>query len=179
MSNSSSLISLNDLLFFPYIDENGTINQELEGRIGIYAIFNQDKNLEYVGYSRNILVSLKQHLIRQVDNCYWLKFYTIDRPNRTILEDIKNHWLRENGVLPRGNHGDEKLWTQPMDTKLTMTAEDNSQYQQGDELGKIKVLKKVARRVEEEIKEKLRQRNFQMEIRFHPKLKEEGLLDIK
>ncbi|BAQ66825.1 GIY-YIG nuclease family protein [Geminocystis sp. NIES-3709] len=179
MSNSSEQILLKDLEFLSYIDENGVINPELEGIIGVYAIFNQEKILQYVGYSRNLLVSLKQHLARQPDKCYWFKFHKIDRANRTILEEIRRNWIEENFELPLGNGEQESLWTQPIDAKLTMTEEDKAQYQQTDELGKIKLLKKVARRLEEEIKTQLENRQVTMEIRFNPKLKEEGLLDLK
>jgi hypothetical protein len=81
--------------------------------------------------------------------------------------------------LPQGNGEAENLWTQSIDAKLTMTEDDKLQYQQTDELGKIKLLKKVARRLEEEIKTTLENRHVKMEIRFNPKLKEEGLLDLK
>ena len=47
-------------------------------------------------------------------------------------------------------------------------------------LAKIdKLLKQVARRVEETILAKLQQRGVTTEIRFSPKLKEQGLLDLK
>ncbi|MFN6180174.1 MAG: GIY-YIG nuclease family protein, partial [Dolichospermum sp.] len=48
-----------------------------------------------------------------------------------------------------------------------------------DELQKSKVLKTVARRVEEEILAILEARGLKTQIRFNPKLKEVGLLDLK
>lgn len=179
MSDSFSQILLKNLTFAPYIDENGIVNSELENKIGIYAIFNNEKNLEYVGYSRNLFMSLKQHLVRQTDKCYWFKYYLIERPSRSILEEIRSNWLAENDDLPKGNAEEEVFWTQPIDAKLTMTEDDKAQYRQNDELGKIKLLKKIARRLEEEVKQKLQNRNVTMEIRFNPKLKEDGLLDLK
>lgn len=178
MSNNCVEISLNDLELISYINEKGFINDDIQGKIGVYAIFNQDKILQYVGYSRNLLVSLKQHLIRQPEQCYWYKFYQIDRANRTVLEEIRRNWLEENGELPKGNGEEESFWTQPIDAKLTMTEDDKLEYQNSDELGKIKLLKKVARRLEEEIKTFLENRHVKMEIRFNPKLKEKGLLDL-
>jgi hypothetical protein len=41
------------------------------------------------------------------------------------------------------------------------------------------VLKQVARRAEAEILDVLKARGVQVEIRFNPKLKEAGLLDLK
>ncbi|AUC59998.1 hypothetical protein AA637_02010 [Cyanobacterium sp. HL-69] len=179
MINNIEQIVLSNLPYISYLNDNGDINDKLTGKIGLYAIFNYYKKLEYIGYSRNLLLSLKQHLIRQPDKCYWLKYHVIERPSRSILEEIKQKWLEENGSTPSGNGEDEGLWTQPIDTKTTMNDDDKQQYNSLDELGKIKLLKKVARRYEEIIKNQLDERGVKFEVRFNPKLKEDGLLDLK
>jgi hypothetical protein len=179
MDSTVSHITLASLTFHPYLDQQGMIKPELENKIGVYAIFNESQVLEYVGYSRNLLFSLKQHLVRQPDKCYWFKYYLIERPSRSILEEIRQQWVKENPQIAQGNEERENLWTQPINAKLALTAEEKQQYEQNDELGKIKLLKKVARRVEEKIKNQLTTRQVNMEIRFNPKLKEQGLLDLK
>lgn len=61
-----------------------------------------------------------------------------------------------------------------------MTPEEQSNYANAlDELTQMKLLKNVARRVEAEILAVLEQRGLRMQIRFNPKLKETGLLDLK
>jgi len=62
-----------------------------------------------------------------------------------------------------------------------MTPEEENNYQNIaiDELGKSKVLKNVARRIEEEILAVLKARGVNTQIRFNPKLKEAGFLDLK
>lgn len=179
MNTENNTPSLSNLQFIAYLTENGTIPAELEQKIGIYAIFNQDKILQYVGYSRDLALSLKQHLVRQPSQCYWLKVQTISKPSRAILENIRSNWLTENGTIPLGNSNDEAKWCQPIDAKLLMTTEEKQEYQNSEDIAKIKLLKKISRRVETEIIEKLQARNIQMEIRFNPKLKEQGLLDLK
>jgi hypothetical protein len=179
MSIPSEITTLASLNFIPYLDENGEISPEFQNKIGVYAIFNQDKELQFVGYSRDIYLSLKQHLVRQSQQCYWLKIQTIARPSRSILEEIRQVWIKENGSIPVGNAQDEAIWSQPIDAKTAMTEAEKEEYAQGGDLEKIKVLKKVARRVEGEIQEQLKERGVSMEIRFSPKLKEEGLLDLK
>lgn len=171
--------SLKDLEYIPYLNDTGILPEELQGKIGIYAIFNQDKTLQLVNYSRDIYLSLKQHLVRQPQSCYWLKVETIERPNRTRLETIRDAWIEENGVKPVGNAADFVIWNDPIDAKLSMTDEENLKYEKGDELMQIKLLKQVARRVEAKILEGLKSRGVQTEIRFNPKLKESGLLDLK
>ncbi|MEB3309445.1 MAG: GIY-YIG nuclease family protein [Snowella sp.] len=171
--------TLDDLEFLSYLNEQGSIDENLQGKIGVYAIFDEAKMLQFVGYSRDIYLSLKQHLVRQPDKCYWLKLQTIDRPSRTVLEATKQQWMTENEGIPEGKQTVESVWTDPIDAKLTMTDEDKIAYENQDELGKIKFLKSVARKLETEIQEKLSDRGVKMEIRFNPKLKEQGLLDLK
>ncbi len=179
MSSETPIPALSDLDYIPYLDEGGNLPESLSGKIGVYAIFDADKSLQLVNYSRDIYVSLKQHLVRQPQSCYWLKAETIERPNRTRLETIRKAWIEENGDIPPGNGQVEAIWNQPIDAKKTMTDEDKSTYNKSEELGKIKLLKKIARRVEAEIVEQLNARGVQTEIRFNPKLKEQGLLDLK
>jgi hypothetical protein len=179
MTAPTENFTLASLEYVPYLDENGCISEDVRGKIGVYAIFARDKKLQFVGYSRDIYLSLKQHLVRQPQGCYWLKFQTITRPSRSILEEMRRAWIEENGATPPGNGEAEAVWTQPIDAKSAMTDEEKAQYNQTDELGQTKILKKVARRVEEKIKEQLAQREVKMDIRFNPKIKEQGLLDLK
>lgn len=179
MTSETQIPSITALEYIPYLDETGNLPEQLSGKIGIYAIFDQEKNLQFVSYSRDIYLSVKQHLVRQPKSCYWLKVQTIDRPNRTMLENIRDAWIAENGVKPVGNDADEAIWTQPIDAKTSMTEEDKQSYEKGDELMQMKLLKNVARRVEAEILADLKSRGVQTEIRFNPKLKENGLLDLK
>jgi len=60
-----------------------------------------------------------------------------------------------------------------------MTPEEEATYQASDELGKMKTLKRVARRIEAEVLATLVERGVQMQLRFDPKLKEAGLLNLK
>lgn len=179
MTTPTEIPLLNSLDYISYLDENGKIPESLQGQIGVYAIFNQDKILQYVGYSRDIYLSLKQHFIRQNQGCYWLKLQTIERPSRTILEGIQQAWITENGSIPPGNGEDEPLWNHPIQVKPLMTPEEQSQYEKNDDIGQEKLLKQVARRVEEQILSELKARGLQEEIRFNPKLKTSGLLDLK
>ncbi|HBL13129.1 MAG TPA: Nuclease subunit of the excinuclease complex [Cyanobacteria bacterium UBA11162] len=179
MISETQTPSLADIDYIPYLDDQGELQESLQGKIGIYAIFDPDKTLQLVNYSRDIYLSLKQHLVRKPESCYWLKIKTIDRPNRTILETIRDAWIAENGANPPGNSVDETVWNHPIDAKQMMTDEEHSTYSKSDELGQIKLMKNVARRVESQILEQLKARGVQTEIRFNPKLKEQGLLDLK
>ncbi|RUR78253.1 GIY-YIG nuclease family protein [Chlorogloeopsis fritschii PCC 9212] len=180
MSTETNIPSLLSLAYVPYIDNNGQLPENFQGKIGVYAIFHQEKVLQYVGYSRDVYLSLKQHLVRQPQKCYWVKIQTIERPSRTVLENIEKAWIEENGSVPVGNKDDKDQWTQPIDAKVLMTPEEYANYENSiDEVAKTKIIKNVARRVEVEILKVLEERGLQAQIRFNPKLKEEGLLDLK
>lgn len=171
--------SLTDLAYLEYLDKDGKVREELAGKIGAYAIFDREKNLQYTGYSRDIYLSLKQHLVRQTENCYWVKINAIGKPNRKILEETCQAWQAENGSIPPGNSNEKIAWTDAIDCCNAMSEAEKIEYQNSDEITRTKLLKQIARRVETEIKERLKQRGVQTEMRFNPKLKEKGLLDLK
>ncbi len=179
MTTEIAIPSLFSLEYIPYIDTNGQLPEQFQGKVGVYAIFAGDKLLQYVGYSRDVYISLQQHLVRQPQKCYWLKVQTIDRPSRTILENIREAWMSENGSIPDGNTREESKWTQPIDAKITMTPDEQKHYTATDEITQVKILKNAARRVEGQILAQLESRGVKMQIRFNPKLKEKGLLDLK
>ncbi|MFM7576196.1 MAG: GIY-YIG nuclease family protein [Microcystaceae cyanobacterium] len=170
----SQIPDLASLPWIPYLTEAGIFAEDWQRKIGVYAIFDEAQTLQYVGYSRDIEASLKQHLVRQSDRCYGLKVYLIERPSRSVLEAVRSAWLKD-GELPL----EESAWTDPIDAKLTMTEAEKVQYQMQDELGQIKLLKNLARRLEAKIQAQLQQRGVTLELRFNPKLKEQGLLDLK
>jgi hypothetical protein len=178
---TETTIALSSIDYIPYIDDSGQLPENLQGKIGVYAVFNQEKDLQFVGYSRDVYLSLRQHLIRQPEYCYWMKVQTIERPSRAILEGIEKAWIEENGSIPIGNGENKEKWTQAIDAKALMTAEERSSYESpnNDDIAQMKIVKNVARRVEADILKVLEMRGLQMQVRFNPKLKEEGLLDLK
>jgi len=179
MSTQIEVPNLASLEYLAYLNSEGYIDENIQGKIGVYAIFDQSQLMQYVGYSRDVYLSLKQHLIRQPQKCYWVKLQTIDRPSRKILDEIAASWIKENGQTPTGNDEDKIIWTEPINANPTMTEEEKAQFEQNDELGQIKIRKNVARRLEAEIQQQLSDRGVAMNIRFNPKLKEKGLLDLK
>ncbi|MBV6624002.1 MAG: GIY-YIG nuclease family protein [Rivularia sp. (in: Bacteria)] len=181
MATQTNIPELTTLEYIPYINEDGNLPQQYQGKIGVYAIFDREKTLQFVGYSRDVFLSLRQHLVRQPELCYWLKVETIERPSRKILEEIEQAWIAQNASLPAGNGENKDKWISPINAKALITPEEQANYDNPihDEMAKIKIIKNVARRVEADILKQLEARGLQMQFRFNPKLKEEGLLDLK
>lgn len=176
---SMSLPTLAALDFLPYINDEGMICPELTGKIGLYGIFDANQTLCYVGYSRDVTKSLQQHLVRCPDQCHWLKIFQGDRPSRTLLEEMRTAWITENGTVPPGNGPEEPLWTQPIDVTQNLTDIKRETIAQSSELERAKLLKDYARQREASIKQTLMDRGLRLDLRFQPKLKEQGLLDLK
>ncbi len=51
---SPCLPSLASLELVPYIDDRGQLPAQFQGKVGVYAIFDQAHVLQYIGYSRDI-----------------------------------------------------------------------------------------------------------------------------
>lgn len=178
MTSQAASPTLAELPFAPYLSADGCLPTELQRQIGIYAIFDRDQSLQYVGYSRDVYQSLKQHLVRQPESCWWYKVQTVDRPSRTLLENLRQAWINESkefSLTPQ----EEAAWANAIDAKQTMTAAEHAEYAALGEVEQIKYLKNIARRLEAQILETLQARGVTMDLRFNPKLKEEGLLDLK
>ena len=179
MTTKDRVPDLQSLDYFPYLNDDGLIDDKLSKKIGVYAIFNEGKRIQFIGYSRDVYLSLKQHLVRQPANCYWLKFKIIEHPNRSILEQIKMNWIEQYKDCILKDSEYQMLWTQHIDAKMKMTEEDKVIYADSDEISQIKLLKNIARQVQSDIEKSLLERGSSVDIRFNPKLKEKGLLDLK
>ncbi|MEM6445460.1 MAG: GIY-YIG nuclease family protein [Cyanobacteria bacterium P01_D01_bin.123] len=181
MNVSSDSPTLNTLEFVPYINEDGQLPQEWAGKIGVYAIFDRERQLHYIGYSRDILASLTLHLVRQPHQCFWIKAHAIARPSRTLLENVRTEWIQANGSTPSGNTLSPSPWESPIDVKAQMTDAERERYEDKtlSERDRIKALKQAARRIEGDILAQLEARHLAVSLRFNPKLKGEGWLDLK
>ena len=169
--------TLAELPFCPYLDADGCLPASLQRQIGIYAVFDRDQILRYVGYSRDVYQSLKQHLVRQSEACWWYKLQTIERPSRSTLESLKQTWMAEQAFSLSPEN--EAAWVAAIDAKQTMTTAEQAEHAGLSELEQTKYLKKIARRLEAKILDTLKARGVNIELRFNPTLKESGLLDLK
>ena len=171
---------LQDLTPIAYINGSGQLPDEFQGKVGVYAIFDGEDLLQYIGYSRDVFLSLKQHLIRQPEKCVAVKVQTIDRPSRTALDEICQAWIEAANQPDLATIHKDSVWTQSIDVKTQLTDDEQTKVANAiDDLEKSMILKKACRRVEAIILDVLKARGLETEIRFNPKLKESGLLDLK
>ncbi|KAH9287970.1 hypothetical protein KI387_032087, partial [Taxus chinensis] len=133
MQGPTNACSLKDLEFVPYLDDGGLIvdKSASDAKASVYAIFDQNRTLQYVGISRQVYLSMKLHFARVPSKCYFVKIQHLNKPNRALLECIKEKWIEENGLLPSGNDNgpQQKVWENPLDCKPLMTEEEKQNLQ--------------------------------------------------
>lgn len=78
---------------------------------GVYSVLNCDRQTQYIGYSRNVALSLRGHLTQLgQDTCAFVRVQPFDFPKRDDMEALQNDWIAELNVMPPGNAADNELW---------------------------------------------------------------------
>lgn len=177
--------ALSDLLPIPYIDGEGRLSDAGVGpgvKASVYAVLDAEGAVQYIGVSRNVMQSLWLQLGRMPSQTYAFKVHHITKPNRSLLEATRQAWIKELGAAPPGNDGDslQALWEGPLDVKPLMTEADHQLIEAAREKNRPEenAMKKVAKRFENAKIEMLTSRGVTESLRFDPKLKGKGLLDL-
>eukprot|EP00904_Undaria_pinnatifida_P007530 jgi/Undpi1/3907/HiC_scaffold_16.g07275.m1 len=179
----AAVTPLAELELMPYLDEDGMITKvDTTGvKASVYAVYDESKTIQYIGVSRGIQQSLRLHLARRPTQTYFFKVQNIARPSRSLLEIVKDSWIEENGSTPPGNDQGEQqaIWEASFNVMPLFTEEDKIFVEEKKQKGREESgIKAVARRFEAEIVEILTERGVKESMRFDPKLKGKGLLDL-
>jgi len=80
----------------------------------VYAVYDNDYNIQFIGISRDVCFSLKAHreALSEKDVA-WVKLKTWDFPKRKEMEQFQEEWITELGFRPPGNVASSKesqLW---------------------------------------------------------------------
>ena len=109
---------------------------------GVYAVLDSDRIYQYIGYSRDVLRSVKGHIAQNGDRvCTCIRVQTFKFPKRQAMEALKDEWIAELDYTPAGNAG-EGTWAGTIGeaAKATMTAEEKNAYEEK----KLKLRKAMA-----------------------------------
>ncbi|GAQ89125.1 hypothetical protein KFL_004890080 [Klebsormidium nitens] len=175
---------LAELPLVPFLTEEGKIADcsQADAKASVYAIFDEEKVVRHVGISRAIGPSLRLHFARVPLQCWAVKVQHIKAPRRSALEAIRDAWIAELGYRPTGNDNgpEQNRWENPLDVRPLMTDDEKAAVEEAAPgPPTAKALKQVARRVEAELKASYAARQSTESLRFDPKLKEKGMLDVK
>lgn len=78
---------------------------------GVYAVLNQERQTQYIGYSRNVSLSLKSHLTQHGEQtCAFVKVQPFKFPKREEMEQLRDAWIAELPQAPAGNIDTSGTW---------------------------------------------------------------------
>jgi hypothetical protein len=78
---------------------------------GVYAVLDNASRTQYVGYSRNVLTSLKGHLAEHgSDVCAAVRVQVFKFPKREEMESLRDVWIAQLETVPPGNTGAGGVW---------------------------------------------------------------------
>lgn len=107
--------------------------RENERPPGVYAIYDKSGVLQYIGYSRNLVLTLKQHRQRVGEERtagVRVKVYTNSAlVSRARLEEERQAWVAQQ-TLPAGNGAERDLWEGTGPATAVMTEAERGAYEE-------------------------------------------------
>jgi hypothetical protein len=100
---------------------------------GVYAVLNNDNQTQFVGYSRNVLTSLKGHLAEHGDAvCAQVRVQPFKFPKREEMESLRDTWIAELDTIPPGNTGAGGVWATTVGeiAKAAMSEQEQAAYEE-------------------------------------------------
>jgi hypothetical protein len=71
---------------------------------GVYAVLNSNQQPQYIGYSRNVTLSLRSHLTAHgAEICAWVRVKSFKFPKREEMEQLRDRWIADLPSPPPGN----------------------------------------------------------------------------
>ncbi len=110
---------------------------------GVYAVLDDKSSTQYVGYSRNVLISLNSHIAQNgKETCAFVRVKTFKYPRRTEMEELRDKWISQLDTIPPGNGESKEMWAETVGAaaKAAMSTDERSAYEEK----KIKLRKAMA-----------------------------------
>lgn len=130
----------------------------------MFAIYDQNEKLQYIGFSKDIQGSLRSLFSRRPDKAYYYKFVHFPQVNQEEMVSTRGAWFEEVGGAPPGNKlaMERTAWQQPIDAGA---AADKGKLQAAEEKSK-------------ELIEKIRERGCREQFMPNATLLVDGLVDF-
>ncbi|MEO0535815.1 MAG: GIY-YIG nuclease family protein [Cyanobacteria bacterium P01_A01_bin.123] len=99
---------------------------------GVYAVLDGDRDVQYVGYSRDVSRSLAGHIAQQgTERCVFIRVQTFQFPKRQAMEALRDEWIAANDQVPPGNQAGQDTWASSIGeaARATMTAAERNAYE--------------------------------------------------
>lgn len=110
---------------------------------GVYAVIDCDRLYQYIGYSRDVLRSVKGHITQNgTQVCTYIRVKSFKFPKRQAMEALRDQWISELDYTPAGNTGEGNTWARTIGeaAKATMSEAERNAYEEK----KLKLRKAMA-----------------------------------
>ncbi|MDP5337665.1 MAG: GIY-YIG nuclease family protein [Nodularia sp. (in: cyanobacteria)] len=110
---------------------------------GVYAVLDADSQTQYIGYSRNVLLSLNGHVSQYGEQkCAFVRVQNFKFPKRQDMEDLRDAWIAELATTPPGNAAEGGMWASTVGeaAKAVMSEAERHAYEEK----KLKLRKAMA-----------------------------------
>ncbi|MEH1900854.1 MAG: GIY-YIG nuclease family protein [Nostoc sp.] len=110
---------------------------------GVYAVLDAERRPQYIGYSRNVLLSLNGHLRQNgQQKCAFVRVQAFKFPKRQEMEDLRDAWIAELETPAPGNASESGMWASTVGeaTKAVMSEVQRQAYEEK----KLKLRKAMA-----------------------------------
>ncbi len=108
---------------------------------GVYAVLDSQRQTQYIGYSRNVLLSLNGHLAQNGETCAFVRVEAFKFPKRTEMEELRDTWIAQLDTLPLGNGAESDRWASGGEVaKAAMSEAERNAYEEK----KLKLRKAMA-----------------------------------
>ncbi|XP_019434902.1 PREDICTED: bifunctional monothiol glutaredoxin-S16, chloroplastic [Lupinus angustifolius] len=101
--------------------ENDGPARELPSAAGVYAVYDKDNELQFIGLSRNIAASVLAHRQSVRELCGSVKVGVVNEPDREALTQAWKSWMEEHikvsGKVPPGNESGNATWVRQQPKK--------------------------------------------------------------
>ncbi|KAI7742105.1 hypothetical protein M8C21_023417 [Ambrosia artemisiifolia] len=118
----------------PVPPQSDAVSSLLPSVSGVYAVYDTNNDLQFVGLSRNIQASVLFHQKSVPELCASVKVGVVDNPDRTALTEAWKSWMEEHieatGKVPPGNEKGNTTWVRQAPKKksdLRITPGPNTQ----------------------------------------------------
>ncbi|KAK9829795.1 hypothetical protein WJX72_007953 [[Myrmecia] bisecta] len=119
VSDASTSQKLVDQDLTPILNAQGLIQPVIpEGtQASVFAIYDDKKKLQYVGFSKDLYNSLRTVFSRRPDKAFFYKVCHLNRLDQQEMIDLRTAWFEECGGPPPGNKlaMERNLWQQPVE----------------------------------------------------------------
>jgi len=115
---------LSDLELIPFINEKGRVMPGVVTRSAtVFAVFDENEDIQYIGFSKDIRNTLRALLGRKPDVCHSFKVLDMVQVDQKKMLNLRQNWIKEVGSPPGLKKENAMAWQKPVKCKNRAEAE--------------------------------------------------------